>query len=170
MLVQHIDNYGTKILWQTALLLPSDHEIVNPDMEGRTAVLPDLSLDAVNTFFFATLNIGNGFNHFIEDRRFVNLLQLRKLRNAIDDSFQHVAGSTDSYMEVLRPACKYGCIVNDDVLSIKTAQGNVDQMRRPTYCSKRPVVVIIVSEISAELGPQRSMFSPVVLHFIAYAL
>ena len=62
------------------------------------------------------------------------LLFERKLWIAMDDSVLHIAGSTEEALEVLRPASKDGCIVGEQVLSIKTAYGIVDLMRVSMHC------------------------------------
>ena len=52
----------------------------------------------------------------------------------MDGSVLHIAVTTEEALEVLRPASKDAGIVGDEVLSIRSAQGNVNLMSGPIHC------------------------------------
>ena len=120
--------------WSRQNFQVADQKIGKFDMEHQTTKLPDFWWDAVNTCCFAILNMSYGFNHSLNNRRFVKHLFEWKLRNVMDGSVLHIAVSTLETLEVRRPASKEGRIVRDDVLSIRTTPGSVNLMSGLIHC------------------------------------
>ena len=61
-------------MWQLALLPAADKKIVKFDMERRTPMLPDFWWDAVNSCYFATLELFYSFSLLFEGGWFIELL------------------------------------------------------------------------------------------------
>ena len=128
VLVYGNDDAVKKTEWQLFLVPAVDRKIVKCDMDHGTDKHPYLWRNAVYICCFAILRMRYCFYYVLEVRMFARLLLVRKLRNAIYGSVLHTDVCTEDALKVLRAASKNGSIIREEVLSIRTTYGSVDQI------------------------------------------